>query len=72
MYQVVFEAYARQKSQPEKRASPVSGPYDMRLFGLCLTNPSPGIGHMSLFKNVTRVDDGYPFGNSCFISLSER
>ena len=48
--QVIKDAYSRQKSQLPGRLLPVSGPYDMRKFGLFSSNVGPDEKHVSMFE----------------------
>ncbi len=52
-YQVVADAYARHKSQLPGRSLPTDGTYDMRRFGLCLSNLGEDRVHSSMFENVS-------------------
>jgi LmbE family N-acetylglucosaminyl deacetylase len=51
--EAIARAYARQRSQLPGRSLPVSGHYDMRLFGLFYTNLGADKAHQSMFENVT-------------------
>lgn len=51
--QVISNAYLRQKSQLPGRSLPVSGNYDMRKFGLAVSNVGPDFYHNSMFENIS-------------------
>jgi len=51
---VIQDAYIRHDSQLPGRALPTSGAYDMRKFGLVLTNVGSDAAKNSMFENVTQ------------------